>query len=493
MTINAYLLKPRAKRIFLAEIDADGGTIYLASAPYLTEPGDTPANQPYEPVIESIPRLSRQIQELRGGRSMASHGDLVLSWYRIDSGAANLYVEVLRARAVRIYVTGPRNLVSRADALLVFKGVVVSCAGDADGRFTLRLGDKKASFEKIAFPPNRYNIAVTPNIPAALDGQPKPVVEGKCLNITPRLINTSGLVYQVHDTAVSALDAVDAVYSNGVVVPDTSYTVSATVGTFTLGATLPGTITADAIASALPATSVEATLEGLVTVYGGLAAGSSTFTGFEPFTVIGLYAFEQTDLASVLTAICQGHFAWWGFDRSGNLQARVLTPPAVTPDYTIDDTTRLGATTWEDYPDIIYSQPMTYYPNFTRIGSPAGAVTADQAAWLNDDGLHLTVTDTGILALYPDAIVAEPLNTYCHTVGPTTATGNAVLALLGTQRRVVRCRTVQRDPPIELGDTVALNSDIDTFIGIFNTNYIVIGVTDVWDAETPVVDLELLG
>ena len=60
------LYEQDAWRPWFARLREEAPVHYLADTAYITEPGDTPANQPYAPVIAEggIPRLSRKIQEI---------------------------------------------------------------------------------------------------------------------------------------------------------------------------------------------------------------------------------------------------------------------------------------------------------------------------------------------------------------------------------------------------------------------------------------------
>lgn len=491
MTIDSLLKKPWKEKIFLAEIDAVGGTIYLSDRDYKTESVDTPASQLYYPIIKGVPRLSRRIQELRGGRSQPSYGELKLAWYM--AGPVNLHTAGLRGRQVRLYITGPRDEVTRAAAVRIMTGVVLRCSGTGDGELSLHLGDLKAAFGQVTLPPNRYAIATMPDIPVALDGQPIPLCLNKCLNITPVLINAATQQYQVHDGAISALDVV---YDNGVVVPSANYTVNLTSGTFTFAAGHApwGAVTADVRGGVYDdyGASMTSLLQYLACEHGGMVSTDVLTSGFPGFGHwSGIYIAEQTTLEEVFTRLCQGCFAWWGFTRSGQLLARVFAPP-VTASVTLDDVITFGPCPWEEYPDIVWSQPLIHSRNWTMIGSPAGAVTADYRSWLASEGNLLPVQDSAILTSYPTAIEAEPLYSYIHNATYADDAGAAVLALLGTKRRQLKVKTLQSDPPIELGGTVAVTST-DTAHEVMNDLYLVLGITDQWDDEVPLVELELFG
>ena len=72
MAIADYFARPDSEKILLAIITHTGGTIYLSDRPYITEPSDVPANQPFEPLIQAsgLPEFRQSIQELTGGKGV---------------------------------------------------------------------------------------------------------------------------------------------------------------------------------------------------------------------------------------------------------------------------------------------------------------------------------------------------------------------------------------------------------------------------------------
>ena len=85
-----------------------------------------------------------------------------------------------------------------------------------------------------------------------LTGKPKPLCYGECHNVPMVQVDAANLVYQVHDGAISSIDAV---YDRGVALtvspggspsPDAGeYEVTASTGTVQIGSSPAGLITAD--------------------------------------------------------------------------------------------------------------------------------------------------------------------------------------------------------------------------------------------------------
>ena len=201
-TLAEHLARLDAENVLLVEIDAAGSSIYLADTAYITEPGDTPANQPYAPIIaqDGVPRMSRRIQEVWGGRSVPAWGPLVLA--TPSAGGTDLATANLRGKTVQVLLTGPRRIIARFAAAVVLTGVLGRRSGDLDGALTLEITDFQASFDERQLPVNQYDGTESGSFPQSEIGRSVPLCLGTCRNVTPRLIDTANRTYQVNDGPV---------------------------------------------------------------------------------------------------------------------------------------------------------------------------------------------------------------------------------------------------------------------------------------------------
>lgn len=483
-TLAEHLARLDSQKVLLVEIDPAGVTpIYLADAPYYTEPGDAPANQNYWPVIaqDGVPRLARRIQEVWGGRSVPAWGPLVVATPIV--GTTDLVTAALRGKDVRVYLTGPRSIIPRASAASVLTGLIGSRSGDIDGAVVLEITDRQAAWEAVELPSARYNGTETANFPAAEVGRSIPRCLGRCRNITPRLINTATRVYQVNDGAVQAIDVV---YDNGVSV---AFTANNAAGTFTLTNPPVGVITADVRGTLDGATWLSSTtqiIDWLARTDGGLGAGNIDIAGL-PNDEIGIYLDEPTSLADVITKLMQGVLGWLGFTRTGNLRARLFDVP-VAGGPAFGEQLHLSPVTWEEDPDIVWSVPLLYMRNWSRIEQVAASVSLNQAAWLRGDGYEAREENAAIQTTYPDAIASDRIETYFDTLAPAQTVAQRALTLFGTLRRRARTSLPFIDPPIELGDSLALE-DADMLSG----NRVLMAIEERWDGEIPLIEVELWG
>ena len=203
MAIGDYFTRPDSEKILLAIIAYSGGTLYLADRPYITEPTDTPPNQPFEPLIQTggIPEFRQSIQELAGGRSARSAGELKLA--AADYNGTDLRTLLLRNSSIELRIAAPRRLFPYSDSVLWLRGVIGVGKGNADGRLSYEITDRQRDLEAISIPQNVYIEGI--GVPSGLVDRPKPLGFGSSVRAPMVLIDSVNLVYQVHDTHLDNL------------------------------------------------------------------------------------------------------------------------------------------------------------------------------------------------------------------------------------------------------------------------------------------------
>jgi hypothetical protein len=208
--------------IFLAEITAwtpAGATTVLrySNTGYTTGASDTPASTYYDARISQAVDVSRSMftPGSTQGSSIVGVGDLTL--LNGDTLLDPLKEYSFDGRAITIRRSTTLNPVYPTDFATIFAGTMQS-AEFTPGIIRIKLRDLLAGLN-LPFQPTKY--AGTNALPAGLEGvatdlqgKPKPVTYGVVFNISPPCVNTSKLIYQVNDGAVSS---VDAVYDKGVV------------------------------------------------------------------------------------------------------------------------------------------------------------------------------------------------------------------------------------------------------------------------------------
>lgn len=185
-----------------------------------------------------------------------------------------------------------------------------------------------------------------------LKGRVKPRTYGRVLNITPPLVNSTQLIYQVNDGAVQD---VPAVYEGGLAIGTRgadytslsdmttnapaagAYRVWPAGGMFRLGSspTLPITADVDEGAAASNRTAAQI-LKRIVEGPGGIASGDVSAADVSALDTansapLGIHIAADTSVREVLSAIATSVGAWCGFDRLGDFRMQRLTAPSGTP------------------------------------------------------------------------------------------------------------------------------------------------------------------
>ena len=190
-------------------------TLYYATKGFTSTPSDTPANTFFDPRIV-MPASIRRTMFAPGrtfGASQVGFGDLVLA--NEDGDLDFLEDYAFDGRSITQY---------RGDEGSAFPGgytkVLVATMEQAvpDLRsYRIKIRDRQDEVD-IPFQPTKY--AGNNALPAGLEGvagdlkgKPKPICYGVVKNISPPLVNTSKLIYQVNDGVVAS---VDEVYDSGI-------------------------------------------------------------------------------------------------------------------------------------------------------------------------------------------------------------------------------------------------------------------------------------
>jgi hypothetical protein len=249
------------------------------------------------------------------------------------------------ARPARLLLGSPAA--PRADFGLGFSGVVQKVTTDSS-RVKLELSDGAARLDA---PVNTTTYAGTGSLEGGADlaGKPRPLTWGAVFNVSPPLVDSANLIYQVH---AGEIQDVPAVYDRQIVLTQgADYTDQAQMlsvapsagqyrvwkagGYFRLGAAPAGTITADVEGDATGGY-VDTTADILERVL--LIAGvdsslldSASFAALAvdaPATVGYHVGLESTPVATVAEALLEGVSAFGGFSRSNAFTVGVIKAPA---------------------------------------------------------------------------------------------------------------------------------------------------------------------
>lgn len=394
------------ERIYLVEavaaVDAAGTLatqrFTTASIGYATGPAETPANAVYDPCIKQVGYLERAVTV---GASRVGYGELTLATsghldglldYGFDGQAVTIRSGPVGGAYPADYPVKLRAMAEQPE----FVGLTMR----------LRLRDRLAELER---PLQTSRYGGTNALPAGTDGtaddrkgQPKPRIYGAVKNVAPVLVNTSRLIYQIHD---GALQAVGAVYDRGAALTaGTAYTSESDMqtnapsagqyrvwlagGMFRLGSLPTGQVTADATEGAAAANRYAGALLSRIAQQMGLTSGEvsaadvSALDTAAPYELGAAVQGDETALA-VMSRIAESVGAWFGFDRLGVLRMGRLVAPSGTPatDLTEISITSLERVAQDALP--VWRVVLGWGRNETvQAGDLAGSVTAARRAWL---------------------------------------------------------------------------------------------------------------
>ena len=247
--------------------EADGlAWTRVATEGFTTGAGHDPASTAYEGRVASGLVVSRQIGGDGFGRLAGVVGRVfgALPLINADGGLDALAERAVDGRrvVVRAGVAAEDREARRSVDISTF-GRIVETSGDAWGhgreRLTLSLRDSLARY-RTAVQSVRYAGTGGAEGPATLAGKTKPLTWGRCRTVPAVLVDAGRQIYQVHDGAIHALDAV---YDRGIElevtaeiaggytalvaasVPAGEVTAALDAGMFRLGSPPAGAVTAD--------------------------------------------------------------------------------------------------------------------------------------------------------------------------------------------------------------------------------------------------------
>ncbi|RDK01432.1 hypothetical protein [Paraburkholderia lacunae] len=448
-------------------------TLRFSESGFVTRPDDTPANAWFEPVIKTAPSLSRLLFDAAGtyGATKVTIGnvqlvneggelDYLLTDYAFDG----------RRFTVRIGDVGTPF----AQWLVVMTGTLSDVAANGTA-VDLIIQDRLADLTLNDWPTYAGD-NVAPNglegTAADLKDQPKPRVYGAVLNVTPKAVNTSKLIYQVSDAAC----AVSAAYDNGAALtrgPDYASTadMQATepaagqfrcfAGYLRLGSAPVGTVTCDAAGVAVRAGDL------LVAIAGDAGVPASDIMQADVDALnavaggrIGVWADSNPTPQSLMDTVAGSVGAWYGFDRLSRLRMGRLDAPAGTPvavwGRDVQETVQPssgGVPAW--------SISVRYARNYTVQSNVAGTAGTARAAWLAQEYRTSAATDPSIKVPWPHAQTLS-FDTGLLDANDADAESRRRLALYGPRRM-----KIDIDVPVaELGET-----DLGDVVGLTTPRY----------------------
>lgn len=340
-----------------AAVDALGttSTFYLSTDQFITETSDTPSETAFLPVLVDPGSIGIQAYSdgRTGGATKLQTGEIVIA---NADGQFDTWLD---------YSFDGRQVVIRSgstgdypdDFPAIFVGTVESIEADWK-KIIIRLRDKQYLFQRPALD-TRY--AGSNSLPGGLEGTAndlkgkiKPRAYGKVYNVSPPLVNTSRLIFEV-----GICNSVDVVYDRGLALTPGSaysdqsdmetnapsageYRVWAAGGYFRLGSNPTGQITSDVTQGASAGVRTVAQILKQLSLDSGLSSGeisSSDVTALDTAnsSVVGIWLSDESSFQQAMDQVATSVGAWYGFDASGTLRMGRLSTPSGTAVVTLQD------------------------------------------------------------------------------------------------------------------------------------------------------------
>lgn len=443
-------------------------TLRFSSNGYTTTPTDVPASTWYDSRLTNQIRLERRIvgrDGMGGLSSVFAECEIANADATLDNLTLNYSID---GRPARLYAGRAGDSFSNFG--LVFGGVVQQVAYSFSSiRMSLSDGAAKLDvpIQKTAYLGTGGNEGG-----ADLAGKPKPKCYGQVFNITPPLVDAANLIYQVHDGAISD---VTAVYDRGILLARVGgapaagqYQPNVSNGTFKLGATPAGTVTADVLGDASLSGYVNQThviVLRILLQQAGLTDSDVNTTSFFALgtaapAAVGIWiGAESRTCADVVDELLTAIGAFGGFARTGAFNVGIIALPSGTP---------AGSYSEEDIVDI-QRQPLpasleplawrtivAYQKNYTPQTDLASGVTAAQRVFASQPIRVSKNEDLAILGRHLLAREYGPTPGLYANKADADAEALRLFTLWTTPRGIYKVKT--RPPALlhDLGDVLQL-------------------------------------
>lgn len=457
--------------------------IYVTTAAgYATEPTDAPANQPFRGALQSF-TFSRSIMQADIGQFTTGTGNLTISNADAEYDFLPLSYAI-DGRPIHIRIGRPDQ--AYAETYPLAKLTASGWNIDTDV-ISIDLEDYSYKLE-VPLQPNVYGGSGGADGGSDLAGKRKPLAFGNALNVSPVLLVPNLLVYQVHD---GAMQAIDAVYDRGVpLTADADYAsyaalIAASVasgrfatcraaGLFKLGSSASGTVTADVRGDnsggyvTSTADIVRWALRNRTVLVDPDDLNVASFGAVNATQPAPIAYFVGPDdnltVAAFIQALMGGIGGWGGHRLDGTFEVRIFSAPSGQPvaAFTRDDMVG-GDIKREPLPDS-YRPPrwrwrVPYARCWTTQTDLAGAVTEARKAFVAESYRLAEANSSTIQLDHPFAQDRDPVQAYFSNQEDAAAEAARLIDLFKTTRAIYRFPAPRRAVRREMGDVIMVTYD----------------------------------
>lgn len=281
----AWLADLNAERIVLAELHHAHGVKYVATGPYMSLPGDSDPNRPYDDILKSAVDITTRIDGL------TTFGEVAL----FDDGSITEWIShAWEGHKIQLYIGSPEW--SRDDFRLHVAGRNGGISEAKRGMIVFRMNDESATLDELID---------TGELPD--DAGPVPLALGSVFNAPAYRVSSETLTYRASFLPVTSLHAKDA----GAPVSHATDTAN---GTITLAASLVDTLTVDIEE---PHNTPAAVITWVADYY-DIPIGTIEMPNY----MVGLYYNNDVTGRQILDELCADMGAYWLVDQVGALVVR---------------------------------------------------------------------------------------------------------------------------------------------------------------------------
>lgn len=477
----------------------DDTTLYFSDGGWTSSPSDSPANIWYDgraitPLvidrsIPATPDLDRRVA-LQVGAIEFANGDGYL-----DSVVNTFAVD---GRNVTI-LSGDRGDARSAFTTMFSGSAIRYDTGDDLVRLIVR---DNGYLLDVPIQPTLYGGTGGADGTSGLAGRPKPLAYGRVRNVTPALIDPTNLVYQIHDGATQAIDAVYE--GGGSVTLGSNYATYDALVAATLTAGTYGTCLAQGMfrLASNPSRQITADVQGddagnvyvsttgaicqrILTTRGGLATAAldtASFTALDAAVTgtVGIYLTDASmTVSGALSALMAGVAGWWGGKRSGLIAVdRLTAPSSPTLSLTQVDVLEFGVVPLPNSTNPLnWQRTVNYQRNWTvQATDIVGSVTQDRRQFLNLANRRVTSSNSALRISYLQAVDGPVVQSWFDSSADAQSLADFLMILHGAIRDIFQVTVSAPGYSIDIGDVVNLTYDRQGLAG--GRDFRVIGISE---------------
>lgn len=471
--------------IYLAEVcgkNLTTGTLKWLRAStgvgFITRPTDTVPNQIFYPSIINQGNFERHLFSSGeiNGRSVVGRGAVEI----VNDGMFDWVADYAFDGQEIVIWRGSENGVFPDDFSVVLRGTMAGLEPRLT-KIIITIRDNQAIVSDLRVQPLRYGGTNTPpngvDGSQDLEGRVRPLAFGICKNVSPKLVNSSKLIYElssnqlasVDEVYVAGLDVAAGVSRSTVADLEANapasghydYALTSSGSYIRLGFQPSGYVTADLTASGSAIISDVA--QSILTGPGGLTSSDLYLSAFTSMATaypwdISLFIDDDMTVGQALDAVMNSCGGWWGVRRDGKFTIGDLLSPISPVDWEVPYDLILDGLEVSTTDTVIWRTEVTGEINYTALSEAdiAGAVTPERRDWLLLESRMVVDEDSSILNTH---VLAEPLTheTLLSSRSNMSSLASILLDRQGVSRWWVRVPIPSDNcPELELGSVISL-------------------------------------